>query len=91
MRSTLTFADDVDVFHHRGNRGVVAQTRDVLADFADRLVELAHHQLIGCAIARHRLHRRKEAIQKAAGAGDARIPEVAALLVRSEEHQVRAE
>src|SRR5205823_3249921 len=90
MRGPLAFAHDVDILHHRRDRGVVAETRNVLADFTNRLVQLAHHAVIRRAFARHRLHRCEETVKETSRAGDARIPEIAALLVRTEEHEIGA-
>ena len=47
VRRALAGAQRLHVLHHRGDGRVVAQLRDVLRHFPDRLVQLAHHRRIG--------------------------------------------
>ena len=90
MCRALSRAHDVHVLHHRRDRGVVLQPRHVVAHFLDRLVKLAQHGGIGRARAPGLEHARPEPVEKSPNAGDALVLKIAALLIWSDEHEVRA-
>src|SRR6266480_7923016 len=91
MWRALSFAQNVHVLHHRRDRGVVAETRDILANLPDGLMQLPHHGAFRLAIDRHALHRCEEAVEESTRARNALIAEVTTLLVGTEEHEVGAE
>ena len=90
VHRALAGAHRVDVFHHRRDRRVVAQCRQVVADLPDGRVQLAQHRGVRRTVGRAFVHRAPDAIQEAAHAGDAAVAVIAAFLVGAEEHEVRA-
>src|SRR5688572_10201908 len=91
MWRALALPEHVDVRHHRGDRRIVGEPRDVVRDLADGLVQLANDLGVGCALARRLRRRRPEPVEEAPDAGYRLVAEVTALLVRTKEHEVRAE
>jgi len=85
-----TRADDVQALHHRGDRGVVTEFRDLLRDLTNRLMHLPLDALVGRAILGTN-RGVEEAVQEAAGTLDPLVLVVATLLERPEKHEVRSE
>src|SRR5687767_11327080 len=88
MRAALAGTEHIHIGHHRRNSGVVAQSRNVIADLLDGLMQLAHYLRIGLPVLTSLEDRRPQAVQKAPDAGDAGVAEIAALLEWTEEHEV---
>ena len=86
----------IDVLHHRRDSGVVGERLRVVRDTLNRAVHHAHEirgfGLGGRGLVPHHLpHQVPHLVQEPPNARDARIPEIATLLVGAEEHQVHAE
>src|SRR5262249_23809018 len=90
----VAFLQAIEVAHHRGNGGVVAQVLQVVRHRPDGLVEAASAILLQCfkrQSADVAYHEVPNASEKTPDTSDSDVGEVTRLIKRTEKHQVHAQ